>query len=98
MFIVRTSGDVTVQAPAKLNLHLEVLGRRSDGYHDLETLMTAIDVFDTLQFRADPSGKITLSCRWAYGYAARAGKDAPMGDLPRPEANTVYRAVELLRK
>lgn len=36
-------------APAKVNLFLEVLGKRSDGYHELETLMLAVDLFDMLE-------------------------------------------------
>ena len=37
---------VAVRAPAKVNLFLRVLGRRADGYHDLQTLFQSIDVFD----------------------------------------------------
>ena len=44
---------LTVPAPAKLNLFLHVTGRRDDGYHLLETLLVALDVYDT----------ITLTCR-----------------------------------
>ena len=40
----------TVPAPAKLNLFLEVLGRRPDGYHELETLMVPVRLYDTLIF------------------------------------------------
>lgn len=53
---------LVLAAPAKLNLFLEILGKRSDGYHDLETLMVAVDLFDTLEVRADASGAIRLSC------------------------------------
>jgi 4-diphosphocytidyl-2-C-methyl-D-erythritol kinase len=38
-----------IQAPAKINLFLRVVGRRSDGYHDLQTLMCCIGLYDTLQ-------------------------------------------------
>lgn len=40
---------VRARCPAKLNLFLEVLGRRPDGYHDLSTVMLPIDLFDTLE-------------------------------------------------
>jgi 4-diphosphocytidyl-2-C-methyl-D-erythritol kinase len=56
------AGGVEVLAPAKLNLFLEVLGRRPDGYHEIETVMVAIDLCDTLTFRDDPSGAIRLRC------------------------------------
>jgi len=45
----RTRRRVRVAAPAKVNLHLEVLKRRHDGYHDIETILQAIDVVDTVQ-------------------------------------------------
>ena len=56
------AGGVEVLAPAKLNLFLEVLGRRSDGYHEIETVMVAVNLYDTLNFRDDPSGEIRLRC------------------------------------
>ena len=49
---------VTVQAPAKVNLTLEVLGKRSDGYHNIASVMQAISLFDTLTFL--PSDEIKV--------------------------------------
>jgi 4-diphosphocytidyl-2-C-methyl-D-erythritol kinase len=43
-------GRLVVHAPAKVNLFLEVLGKRADGYHELETLMVAVNLYDTLVF------------------------------------------------
>lgn len=48
-------------APAKLNLYLRVLGRRRDGYHEIETLFERIDLFDELTFELYPE-KLFLSC------------------------------------
>ena len=45
---------------AKINLALAVLGRRSDGYHDIETVFQAIDLSDELYF--SPSAEISLTC------------------------------------
>src|SRR4051812_4626055 len=82
--IVRPVADgVEALAPAKLNLFLEILGRRPDGYHELESLMVAVDLFDTLRFAADPSGAITLRC------------DDPT--LPAGRENLVVRAAERLK-
>jgi 4-diphosphocytidyl-2-C-methyl-D-erythritol kinase len=61
--IVRSIAEgVEVLAPAKLNLFLEILGRRPDGYHELETLMVAVSLYDTLIFTDDPTGEISLRC------------------------------------
>ncbi len=54
--------DVVVWAPAKVNLHLEVLARRPDGYHAIETLMVTAGLFDTLVLRDDPGGPLALTC------------------------------------
>ena len=42
------------EAPAKLNLYLHVLGRRADGYHDLDSLVAFVDIADTLHVAAAP--------------------------------------------
>ncbi len=56
------AGAVVAWAPAKVNLFLEVLGQRPDGYHEIRTLMVAVRLFDTLVFKEDVPGKIQLSC------------------------------------
>jgi 4-diphosphocytidyl-2-C-methyl-D-erythritol kinase len=54
-------GDtVVVRAPAKVNLYLEVLGKRPDGYHEIATLMVAIRLMDTLVFKEEPN--LRLEC------------------------------------
>ena len=40
--------DLVISAPAKINLHLEVLGLRSDGFHELAMVMQTIDLADEL--------------------------------------------------
>ena len=53
---------VAVWAPAKVNLYLEVLGKRPDGYHEIATLMTAIDLYDVLTIDDEPTGNLSLTC------------------------------------
>ena len=82
--IVRDLADgVEVLAPAKLNLFLEILGRRPDGYHEVETLMVAVNLHDRLTIADDPSGALTLRC------------DEPT--LPTGAENLVVKAAERLR-
>lgn len=51
---------LTLSAPAKLNLFLEVLDRRADGYHEIATLMVPLDWHDELEFA--PADDLTLTC------------------------------------
>lgn len=79
----------SVRTPAKVNLFLEVIGKRPDGYHDLVTLMAPIDWYDTIRFRehgpsrSDPHRSDRLAVR---------GSDLTAGD-----DNLVLRAVRALR-
>ncbi|MEG6617163.1 4-(cytidine 5'-diphospho)-2-C-methyl-D-erythritol kinase [Peptococcaceae bacterium 1198_IL3148] len=74
--------NISVKAHAKINLTLKVMGKRADGYHELETIMQTIALHDVLTFSAHQH-QIKLSV---------AGM-APLG-----EDNLVYRAAELVRE
>lgn len=71
-----------VQAPAKVNLTLRVVGVRPDGYHALESVVAGVSLFDTLT--AEPDDRLTLTCE---GYA-----------VPVDEGNLVLRAARVLGK
>ena len=86
-------------APAKINLYLEVLGRRSDGYHELETVMTALRWFDTIRFIRHHSPDIEVHTTWTSGMTARYGTgDAALGDLPEHRINIVTKALTLFKQ
>ena len=63
MLIRRTVSGVRVWTPAKVNLFLEVLARRADGYHELATLMTAVSLYDTLRIHGGIDGSDAASLR-----------------------------------
>ncbi len=69
--------QVTVHAPAKINLTLDVVGRREDGYHLLESIFQAVDCRDTL---------IARSLSRGMSLAVANGEPCPM------EKNTAYKA------
>jgi 4-diphosphocytidyl-2-C-methyl-D-erythritol kinase len=54
------SETLRLLAPAKINLSLEVLGKRNDGYHEVRMLMAGVALFDELSFKA--ADKLSLSC------------------------------------
>src|SRR5437660_3364249 len=84
MFSERHADGVVVRAPAKLNLFLEVLSRRPDGYHDIATLMVAVSLYDQLTFQEEASGEVVLRCNRA--------------DLSTGPDNLVCRAARLLQE
>jgi 4-diphosphocytidyl-2-C-methyl-D-erythritol kinase len=69
-------------APAKINLSLRILGRREDGFHEIETLMAPLTLADEVRAKLAAEGGITLECNDA--------------SLPNGPANLAYRAAQLL--
>ena len=72
-----------MRCPAKVNLHLQVLGRRSDGYHELRTIFAAVGVWDELSLEGAPAGVLELVVD-------------PEGAVPVGDDNLVVRAARLL--
>lgn len=54
--------EVKVLAPAKINLSLDVLSKRADGYHNISTVMQAVDLYDTITITDNESATVTISC------------------------------------
>lgn len=77
---------ITVKAPAKINLTLDVLGRRENGYHDLRMIMQTIDLCDEVTIEQITAEEITLSMN----------KELPDG-CPM-QKNLVYRAAILMKE
>lgn len=101
MLLQRFASQVSVLAPAKINLFLELLGKRPDGFHELETVMVAVSLFDRLEVTPLATPEIVLDCAWEAGQVAQANRlgdvTTYLGDLPPAESNLVTRAVQTLQ-
>jgi 4-diphosphocytidyl-2-C-methyl-D-erythritol kinase len=69
-------------APAKINLYLEILGDRPDGFHELVMVMQTIALSDRIEVRSNRSGDINLYCQHPQ--------------VPLTESNIAYRAAQLM--
>jgi 4-diphosphocytidyl-2-C-methyl-D-erythritol kinase len=78
--------EVRIPAFAKINLRLDILGKRADGFHELRTIFQTVSLYDELRLRSTRRPGITLSIR---------GNETLSQEPSRK--NLVYRAVEALR-
>ncbi len=53
--------EITINAPAKLNLYLDILGKRDDGYHDVEMIMQSVNLCDTISITTENHRKINVT-------------------------------------
>jgi len=72
------------KAPAKINLTLDVLYKRPDGYHEVEMIMTTVDLADRVWLKPTEDGKITIKASERF--------------VPSDRKNLAYQAADLLRK
>ncbi len=75
--------NISVKALAKINLGLDVVRRREDGYHEVRMVMQTIHLFDRLELTKTNSGTITLTTNLPF--------------LPANENNLAYKAAKLLK-
>lgn len=94
--------EISIPSPAKLNLFLEVLGRRPDGYHEVRTVMQEIDLADEVRIWLRPVARpaaptpnpitlptIQFECRWHPRMTSR-----PSEPLPTGPDNIAFRAAK----
>jgi 4-diphosphocytidyl-2-C-methyl-D-erythritol kinase len=79
--------EVRIPSFAKINLRLDILGRRADGYHELRTVFQTVSLHDEVRLRASKSSEISLT---VHGNEELAREPAMK--------NLAYRAVEALRR
>ena len=77
-----TDFDLRVQAHAKINLYLDVIGKRPDGYHEIETIFHSIGLHDEIYLRKRADRQITVHCEHPH--------------VPCDPRNLAYRAAKLL--
>jgi 4-diphosphocytidyl-2-C-methyl-D-erythritol kinase len=75
-------------APAKINLFLRVVGRRPDGYHELDSIFVPISLCDHVAIEVRPSQAVSISL------AMRSG----VGDIPSNDRNLAWRAAAAMMK
>ncbi|WP_339166975.1 4-(cytidine 5'-diphospho)-2-C-methyl-D-erythritol kinase [Brevibacillus sp. FSL L8-0520] len=75
---------ISVKAPAKINLTLDVLAKRPDGYHEVEMVMTTVDLADRVDLTLRDDGRISLDCSASF--------------VPDDIRNHAYKAALLLKE
>ncbi|MBO1004728.1 4-(cytidine 5'-diphospho)-2-C-methyl-D-erythritol kinase [Pseudogracilibacillus auburnensis] len=73
-----------VKAPAKINLSLDVLGKRNDGFHEVEMVMTTIDLADRIELVEKKTDEIILNSQNRF--------------VPDDRRNLAYQAAEVLKR
>jgi len=76
--------SITIKAYAKINLGLDVIRKRPDGYHDVSMIMQTLNLYDTLRIKKTKSKSLTLRSNLHF--------------LPTDRRNLVYKAVELFHE
>lgn len=75
--------SIRLKARAKINLGLDVLGKREDGYHEVRMVMQTIGIYDRLILTKIPEEEIRITSNFAF--------------LPVNENNLIYKAIKLLK-
>lgn len=93
---------VYARTPAKLNLFLELLSKRADGYHEIETIMTAVSCYDTLVVdRSDRHNEIRLRTHWfpstQYWRQTLGEASTALLSIPDDDTNLICRSIAKMR-
>lgn len=77
---------IKVKTPAKVNLTLEILNRREDGFHNIQSIMQAISLYDFLSFELENYNGIEITL------------NGNSGEIPYNQSNLVYKAADKFLK
>ncbi|MDG1951923.1 MAG: 4-(cytidine 5'-diphospho)-2-C-methyl-D-erythritol kinase [Gammaproteobacteria bacterium] len=86
----QNTSTLALLSPAKLNLFLHILGRRGDGYHELQTLFQLLDYGDTLTFTLAPPGQVE------FCVSNKSNPEIDLSQIPLEE-NLILRALQILK-
>lgn len=75
--------EIKVKCPAKINLTLEILNKREDGFHNIQSVMQTIDLFDILTIKIEESDEFAINL------------SGTSDEIPYDERNLVYKATKL---
>ena len=76
--------SITLKSRAKINLSIDVLGKRQDGYHLVEMIMQTIDLYDLIEIKEKEENQITIK--------------SASEEIPLDCNNLVYKAADLIKK
>ena len=76
--------SITLKSRAKINLSIDVLGKRQDGYHLVEMIMQTIDLYDLIEINEKDNDQITIK--------------STSDEIPLDCNNLVYKAANLIKK
>ncbi|MDA7861751.1 4-(cytidine 5'-diphospho)-2-C-methyl-D-erythritol kinase [Mariniblastus sp.] len=95
IMLLRSSiNEIEIAAPAKINWFLELLSRRADGFHELETVMSTVSIFDRMKFTRRTDSNFILSIRRLEHGSLPKEKDS----IPCDQRNLIIRSLHLLRE
>ena len=76
--------EITMKARAKINIALDIIGKRTDGYHEIRTIMQTVDLHDKITLKQTDNDKITLITN--------------SNKIPSDSSNLAYKAAEYIKK
>jgi 4-diphosphocytidyl-2-C-methyl-D-erythritol kinase len=80
----KNMNEIRLKAHAKINISLDIVGKRGNGYHDVEMIMQTIGLYDDLTLRKQVEDKITIRTNLTY--------------LPTDQRNLVYQIIEYMKR